>query len=79
MKSTVNETVLIDSRAAGQMLGVSERTLANWASMGRGPVYVKVGDLRRYSREDLCSFIENCPRGGGGIGRAITAPERTSV
>lgn len=46
-------------KEAAEFLGVSERTLANWASLGnRGPSYFRVGRVSKYSIKDLLSFLE---------------------
>jgi predicted DNA-binding transcriptional regulator AlpA len=35
------------------LYGISEKTLANWRSQGRGPRYLKIGRLVRYAMADL--------------------------
>ncbi len=44
-------------RDAARYLGVKERTLAAWATQGKGPPVVRVGGLCFYRRADLDRFI----------------------
>ncbi len=44
-------------RDAARYLGVKVRTLAAWATQGKGPPVVKVGGLCFYRRADLDVFI----------------------
>jgi excisionase family DNA binding protein len=46
-------------------LGVSMGTVNRWVHEGRGPRYVKVGNLVRYRMEDVREFLDRCPSGGG--------------
>ena len=43
----------LDTEAAAEYYGVSVRTLQRWRLEGRGPDFVKLGRLVRYTREDL--------------------------
>ena len=50
---------LLTRKEASEYLGVTERTLAVWASVKRYNLpYVKVGRLVKYRRADLDAFIE---------------------
>jgi excisionase family DNA binding protein len=50
---------LLTRREAAEYLGVTENTLAVWASVKRYNLsYVKVGRLVKYRRADLDAFIE---------------------
>ena len=40
-----------------EYLELSEQTLANWRSRGRGPVWVKIGGQVRYRDRDIEAFI----------------------
>lgn len=40
------------------ILGVEPRTLDNWASLKKGPTFVKVGGHRKYDLADLRAWIE---------------------
>lgn len=46
---------------AARYLGLSEKTLSNLRSMGRGPSYVKMG-LIFYFEVDLDTWIQECRR-----------------
>lgn len=49
--------MLVDEKAAAQMLGVSARTLQRWRTTGGGPVFARVGPrLVRYQRSDIETF-----------------------
>lgn len=57
---------LLNKQAAADILGVSEKTLDNWASSKAVDlVHVKVGRLRKYRVSDLQDFISNNLHGGG--------------
>lgn len=46
------------SRAeAAEYLGVTVRTLAQWAWRKEGPRYAKYGNVTRYRRADLDAFV----------------------
>lgn len=47
----------LDRENAAMYLGVKEKTLASWQTMGRGPRSMKVGGRVFYRREDLDKFI----------------------
>ena len=48
--------------AAEYLGGVAPRTLEAWRVYGRGPPYLKVGDLVVYRRRDLDAWLETCER-----------------
>ena len=49
---------LLSRRQAAAYLGISEGTLAQWASTGRQAVpFFRVGSLTKYRRADLDSYI----------------------
>lgn len=52
----------IDARAAATRVGVSERTLSNWRSSGKGPDFYKLGGKILYKIEDLDAWTESCKR-----------------
>ena len=52
MESFVNE------QEVSKITGLSVATLRNWRSMGRGPVYAKVGKSVRYQISDIKEFME---------------------
>ena len=42
-----------------EMLGVKQQTLAHWRSQGKGPQYIKVGKVIRYSLDELERWIQS--------------------
>ncbi|MEN6442001.1 MAG: helix-turn-helix domain-containing protein [Syntrophobacter sp.] len=40
------------------MLGIKEKTLANWRTQGRGPQFYKFGKVIRYALDDLQKWIQ---------------------
>jgi predicted DNA-binding transcriptional regulator AlpA len=42
-------------------LGVSKRTLWEWASSGRGPRYVRAGKVRVYPVREVLDWLERSP------------------
>lgn len=50
---------LLSTKEAAVIVGANPRTLDNWRSLGRGPVYVKLNKRSvRYALADLLAFIE---------------------
>ena len=65
-KSTL--TRLLNKQEAALILGVSEKTLDNWASSKTVDLgYVKVGRLRKYRESDLQEFIDGNLHGGATV------------
>ena len=57
---------LLNERETSQLLGCSVAALRKWRLLGKGPVYVKVERLVRYSNADLETFLSSrrvLPRG----------------
>ena len=52
-------TMLISPEETGQRLEKSQKTLANWRCAGRGPAYIKIGDLIRYDTNDLEAWLQS--------------------
>lgn len=50
---------LLTPEQASEWLSIPVGTLRQWRSLGRGPVYVKVGHFVRYKAADLAKFIED--------------------
>lgn len=46
-------------------LELSEQTLANWRSRGRGPAWAKIGGQVRYRDRDIEAFISENAVGSG--------------
>lgn len=49
---------LWDRVQAAEYYKCSAGTLDKWASIGRGPQFVKIGRLRRYRKSALDAFIQ---------------------
>lgn len=49
---------LLASKEAASILGLSERTLANWRTQGRGPKFQKLGSRVGYLRTDLKKYLK---------------------
>jgi len=47
------ERIYITAKEVERAFGIAEKTLANWRSQGRGPVYYKLGGKVRYKLADL--------------------------
>lgn len=45
-------------------LKIPPKTLANWASLGKGPRYVRIGRFRRYRWSDLLAWEQSLTTGG---------------
>ena len=54
---------LMTAREAGQLLGMSHRTLAHHRMTGRGPAYYQFGRTVRYRRSDVIAWAEGRRRG----------------
>lgn len=55
----LHEDELLDTRAAAQLLAMSEITLKKWRTRRVGPPYRKIGGAVRYVRSELESFLED--------------------
>jgi len=51
----------VDRRNAARYLGLSPKTLAQWACEGRGPKALRVGGRVFYFVDDLDAFIQREP------------------
>jgi excisionase family DNA binding protein len=49
---------LIDGPQLAKQLGIPDKTVAEWRSVGRGPSYIKVGRHVRYRQEDVDAWLE---------------------
>lgn len=47
-------------------LGIAPKTMAQWASKGIGPRYVRIEGAARYRWADVHDWIAAQPSGGGG-------------
>lgn len=48
----------LTTRAAAEVLSVTESTLEQWRWQGRGPVFIKMNRVVRYRKEDLQAFVD---------------------
>ncbi len=55
---------LIDTRELSAMTQIPERTFDQYAYLGSGPAYIKIGRHRRYKMEDVEAWLESKRRGG---------------
>jgi len=51
-----------DTVGAAKELDLSPKTLQNWRSLGKGPMFLKIGNVIRYDEADLKTFEEECRR-----------------
>ncbi|MBT5943901.1 MAG: helix-turn-helix domain-containing protein [Rhodospirillaceae bacterium] len=49
----------MDRKNTGLYLGCAPKTLADWASKGKGPEYVMIGGRAFYFQDDLSTWIES--------------------
>jgi predicted DNA-binding transcriptional regulator AlpA len=55
--------MLLDTKSAAKVLGVSASLMKRWRADGEGPRFVSVGPrLIRYSEDDLNSYISRLTR-----------------
>jgi len=48
---------LIDEKKAAAWLGCTPSAMRKWRYQGKGPTYVNIGRLVRYSETDLAAFL----------------------
>jgi hypothetical protein len=58
-----NDT-LTGTEEVAHFLDVPAKTLAQWAYLGKGPKYIRVGRYRRYRWSDVEAWLEANTRGG---------------
>jgi len=56
---------LLNEYQVAEMLGVSVATVRRWRLLKQGPRFRKLGALCKYSAEDVVSWLESRPSGGG--------------
>lgn len=62
-KPPTDQGLLINSRQAGKLLGISERTLWTWHNTGRMPQPIRIGSAVRWSITILTKWVEaGCPK-----------------
>ncbi|MET8779456.1 helix-turn-helix domain-containing protein [Nocardia sp. NPDC004654] len=55
----------LTTEEVSKRLKIPEKTLANWASLGKGPRYARMGRYRRYRLSDLILWEESQLESGG--------------
>jgi len=60
--SQFGDDALLTAVEAAQFLRLSEKTLANWRSSGRGPAYIKAGGRIGYLLGNLKHFLTSSTR-----------------
>jgi excisionase family DNA binding protein len=55
---------LIDTRQLAENLQIPPRTLDQWAYLGKGPAFIRVGRHRRYRQADVEAWLDSQTRGG---------------
>tara|TARA_B110000902_G_C13737793_1_gene371618 strand:+ start:262 stop:471 length:210 start_codon:yes stop_codon:yes gene_type:complete len=56
---------LRSSKETAEQLQICNLTLGNWAYMGKGPRFLKIGRLRKYRQSDIDLYLGSCKTGGG--------------
>jgi predicted DNA-binding transcriptional regulator AlpA len=52
----MNTPTYLSPSEVSERYGIPEQTLANWRYQGRGPAFIKLGGLVRYSDADLTAW-----------------------
>ena len=55
---------LLTTAEVAEILSVPTTTLGQWAYLGHGPAFSKVGKHRRYDPADLEEWMKSLPTGG---------------
>lgn len=58
------DDVLLTTREAARLIGVSPKTLERWRVLGTGPRYFRFRQTVRYRRSDVEAFIRQHTHGG---------------
>jgi excisionase family DNA binding protein len=51
------EKLLLTDREVAELVGVTGKTIRNWADAGTFPAGIKMGRLRRWRRADVLAWI----------------------
>lgn len=60
LPEVVNEDPIFDTKGAAKYISREPHTLANDRSLGKGPVYLKIGRLIRYRKSALDAYLDAC-------------------
>jgi excisionase family DNA binding protein len=64
---------LMTENEVSKRLNVSVASLRRWRLLRRGPAFVKVGSLVRYSADDLDAWLASLPTGGTTSNRQLVS------
>jgi predicted DNA-binding transcriptional regulator AlpA len=56
---------LLNEFDVARVTGLSVASVRRWRLFKQGPKYIKIGASVRYRAEDVRSWLETCPTGGG--------------
>lgn len=56
---------LITSKKAAEILCIREDTLRRWRTIGKGPAFIKDGNMIRYSQSEIQSWINKRSNNSG--------------
>lgn len=57
--ATITPPTKLNRAEAAEYIGTTKSTLATWASLGRGPKFVKVGGKVVYLQKHLDEYLES--------------------
>ena len=63
MLRTGDQTELLKEHELAARWKIDRRTLRNWRSQGKGPIYLKISSLVRYPLEGIRSYERNALQG----------------
>ena len=56
---------LLNEHDVARITGLSVASVRRWRLLRHGPTYIKIGAAVRYKPEDITSWLESRPSGGG--------------
>jgi predicted DNA-binding transcriptional regulator AlpA len=56
---------LLTERDVARITGLSVASVRRWRLLRQGPKYIKIGAAVRYKPEDVATWLESRPSGGG--------------
>jgi len=63
---------LLNEHDVARITGMSVATVRRWRLLGLGPKWIKLGAAVKYRPEDITTWLESRPTGGGELRRAGT-------
>jgi predicted DNA-binding transcriptional regulator AlpA len=64
---------LLTEHDVSRVTGLSVASVRRWRLLRQGPRYLKIGSAVRYKPEDISTWLESRPTGGGHQGGATHA------